>query len=65
VVVVADYFRGAVLDKINLAGLDRVMVLTAHGDKVYFRHYAISLKKSGTKVNGCSQQLHLDTQKMT
>jgi len=44
-----DYFRGQVLDKINLAGLDRVVVCTAHKSVVYFRHYGIILKTTGTK----------------
>lgn len=44
-----DYFRGQVMDKINLAGLDRVIVCTAHKSVVYFRHYGIVLKSNGTK----------------
>jgi len=44
-----DLFRGAVLDKLNLASLDRVIVCTAHNDTVFFRQYAILMKKSGTK----------------
>lgn len=44
-----DYFRGQVLDKINLAGLDRIIVCTAHKEVVYFRHYGIILKATGTK----------------
>jgi ribosome production factor 2 len=44
-----DYFRGQVLDKINLAGLDRVVVCTAHKSVVHFRHYGIILKTTGTK----------------
>jgi ribosome production factor 2 len=44
-----DYFRGQVLDKINIAGLDRVVVCTAHKSVVYFRHYGILLKTAGTK----------------
>jgi len=47
--VILDYFRGQVLDKINLAGLDRVVVCTAHKSVVYFRHYGIILKTTGTK----------------
>jgi len=45
-----DFFRGEQLDQINLAGVDRVIAITARADKVYFRHYAILLKKSGTKI---------------
>eukprot|EP00270_Netrium_digitus_P016299 TRINITY_DN5830_c0_g2_i1.p1 TRINITY_DN5830_c0_g2~~TRINITY_DN5830_c0_g2_i1.p1 ORF type:complete len:333 (-),score=89.96 TRINITY_DN5830_c0_g2_i1:93-1091(-) len=45
-----DYFRGQVVTTINLAGLDRVFVCVACGDKVFVRHCAIRLKKSGTKI---------------
>jgi hypothetical protein len=38
------------VDKVNLAGLDHVIVCTAADGKIYFRHYAIKLKKSGTPV---------------
>merc|ERR1719223_164736 len=49
--VVLDWFRGEVVDKINLAGLDRVIVCTAvDGDQVLFRQYSVVLKKSGTKL---------------
>jgi len=44
-----DMFRGAVLDKVNLASLDRVIICTAHNDTVFFRQYAILMKKSGSK----------------
>lgn len=47
--ILLDYFRGEVLDKINLASLDRLIVCTAVNDQVFFRHYGILLKKSGTK----------------
>lgn len=47
--LILDFFRGDVLDKINLAGLDRVIVCTAVKDKIHFRHYGIGLKKSGSK----------------
>jgi ribosome production factor 2 len=39
-----DYFRGEVVDKLNLAGLSNVIVCTARNDKVHFRHYGILLK---------------------
>jgi len=49
--LIVDFFRGNVVDNINLAGLDHVIALSAKGEKnIYFRHYAISLKKSGTKI---------------
>lgn len=44
-----DYFRGEVMPKINLASLDRMISVTAHKGKVYFRQYGVLLKKSGTK----------------
>lgn len=49
--VALDFFRGAVVDKVNLAGIDHVIYLTAAGDdKILFRHYFIRYKKSGTKI---------------
>jgi len=44
-----DMFRATSVDKINLAGLDRVIVCTTHNDLIYFRQYAIVMKKSGSK----------------
>lgn len=37
-------------DQISLMGLDHVFVCTAVEGKIYFRHYSINLKKSGTNV---------------
>lgn len=49
--VLLDMFRGEVVEKINLTGLDAVFVCTALGDdKVRFMHCGIRLKKSGTIV---------------
>jgi len=46
-----DFFRGAEVDSINLAGLDHVVVCTAvDGGTVAFRHYFVALKKSGSRV---------------
>jgi len=45
-----DWFRGEPLEKVNLAGLDRVIVCTAVSGKIFFRHYALQLKKSGTRL---------------
>jgi len=45
-----DYFRGEVLEKINLAGLDRLISVSAINGKIYFRHYGIALKQSGSKL---------------
>lgn len=47
--LILDYFRGQVLDKLNLAGLDRIIVCTAHKSVVYFRHYGIILRAAGSK----------------
>jgi len=44
-----DFFRGEVLEKINLASLDRVISCTAHGEKIFFRQYGVLMKKSGSK----------------
>lgn len=46
-----DLFRQEEMDKINLAALDRVLILTANDNgKVAFRHYGIALKKSGSRL---------------
>lgn len=50
--ILLDFFRGLQVDTINLAGLDRVMVVVAIGDKdLLIRQYSIKFKKSGTKVS--------------
>ncbi|KAL3686711.1 hypothetical protein R1sor_013020 [Riccia sorocarpa] len=41
-----DFFRGEVVESLNVGGLDRVFVCAAAGDKVYLRHCGIELKKS-------------------
>lgn len=47
--VVLDAFRGREVDAVNLAGLDRVIVCTSvTNDLVYFRQYAVKLKKCGS-----------------
>lgn len=45
-----DFFEGPVVDKINLAGLDHVVVLAARDGSVFFRQYYVHMKKSGTAV---------------
>eukprot|EP00290_Baffinella_frigidus_P003107 CAMPEP_0180174586 /NCGR_PEP_ID=MMETSP0986-20121125/36239_1 /TAXON_ID=697907 /ORGANISM="non described non described, Strain CCMP2293" /LENGTH=316 /DNA_ID=CAMNT_0022126953 /DNA_START=100 /DNA_END=1050 /DNA_ORIENTATION=- len=45
-----DMFSHAAQGKINLAGVEHSIVLTASGDTVAFRHYRIGLKKSGGRV---------------
>lgn len=44
-----DFFRGEVIENVNLAGLSRVIVCTAQSGIFYFRHYGVTLKKSGTR----------------
>ncbi|KAL2628552.1 hypothetical protein R1flu_013238 [Riccia fluitans] len=41
-----DFFRGEVVESLNVGGLDRVFVCAAAGDKVYLRHCGIELKKA-------------------
>mmetsp|Transcript_22064 Transcript_22064/g.61231 ORF Transcript_22064/g.61231 Transcript_22064/m.61231 type:complete len:328 (-) Transcript_22064:163-1146(-) len=45
-----DLFRGQEVDRVNLKGLDNVIFVAAAAGRVMFRVYAVSLKKSGTKV---------------
>jgi len=45
-----DLFRGTVVEKVNLKGLDRVISLTAADGIVRFRQYRVEMKRSGTKV---------------
>eukprot|EP01120_Amphizonella_sp_Union-15-10_P009283 TRINITY_DN3481_c0_g1_i1.p1 TRINITY_DN3481_c0_g1~~TRINITY_DN3481_c0_g1_i1.p1 ORF type:complete len:310 (-),score=46.08 TRINITY_DN3481_c0_g1_i1:179-1108(-) len=45
-----DFFRGPVVNRIYLAGIDRVIVLTAKEGVIQFRHYAVTFLKSGTKA---------------
>lgn len=49
--VLLDLFRGEVVEKLNLVGVDRVYVCSAvSSNTVFFQHCAIRLKKSGTTV---------------
>ena len=45
-----DWFRGDKVDKITLKGLDHVVICTVLDSQVYVRHYAITFKRSGSKV---------------
>ena len=45
-----DLFRVRDSNKINLEGLDHVIILTSIGGIISYRHYMILLKKSGTKI---------------
>eukprot|EP00271_Cylindrocystis_brebissonii_P000438 TRINITY_DN10523_c0_g2_i1.p1 TRINITY_DN10523_c0_g2~~TRINITY_DN10523_c0_g2_i1.p1 ORF type:complete len:356 (+),score=85.29 TRINITY_DN10523_c0_g2_i1:249-1316(+) len=48
--ILLDFFRGEVVETLNLAGLDRVFICMALEGKVWLRHCAVRLKKSGTSV---------------
>lgn len=55
--ILADVFRGRVVDRINLKGIDRAIVCTAlpnpsapSSPVVMFRQYVIKYKKSGTRL---------------
>ena len=53
--VLSDVFRGRVVDRINLKGIDRAIVCTSvpqpgRKPSVMFRQYAIKYKKSGTRL---------------
>jgi len=44
-----DFFRVQPLEKVNLASLDRVIVVTYIQSVIYFRQYAVSIKRNATK----------------
>ena len=50
--VFTDIFRGRVVTRINLKGIDRAIVVTAleDGKTILFRQFAIKYKKSGTRL---------------
>eukprot|EP00052_Salpingoeca_macrocollata_P025440 m.231827 g.231827 ORF g.231827 m.231827 type:complete len:321 (+) comp22434_c0_seq2:2048-3010(+) len=49
--MLADFFRGPVVDNINLGGIDHVLSFTAiSSTSVLLRHYRIALKRSGTRL---------------
>ena len=45
-----DFFQGKIVSSYNLATLDHAIVLTAHDGIVHFRHYAVVMKRSGTRI---------------
>eukprot|EP00049_Salpingoeca_infusionum_P018491 m.357453 g.357453 ORF g.357453 m.357453 type:complete len:309 (-) comp17838_c0_seq1:347-1273(-) len=48
--LLADTFRGPIVDNIFLAGIDRVIMFAAEEPKIVMKQYRILLKKSGTKL---------------
>lgn len=52
--LLVDFFRGRVVDKINMQGLDHVIQLTVTDGIIHFAHYSVKLKKSGTQVPNIS-----------
>ncbi|KFM81104.1 Ribosome production factor 2-like protein, partial [Stegodyphus mimosarum] len=44
-----DFFRGPVVEYINLQGLEHLLVFSVVNGKILFRSYRVSLKKSDTK----------------
>lgn len=52
--MLVDFFRGRVVDKINMQGLDHVIQLTVQDEVIHFAHYSVKLKKSGTQVPNIS-----------
>ena len=51
-----DFFRGIKFDMICLKGIDHILSFTVVDGKIYMRGYAVSFRKSGTKV--CLTLLH-------
>lgn len=49
--MMVDFFRGRVVDNLSLSGLDHAICLTVGPQGVvYFRHYKLQMKKSGTSI---------------
>lgn len=48
--LLVDIFRGPVVDKINMEGIDHVISVTATEKLILFRHYRINMKKSGSRL---------------
>jgi len=47
--MLVDFYRGGILESINLTGLEHVIVCSSTADKVFFRVFRVYLKKSGMK----------------
>ncbi|XP_063934773.1 ribosome production factor 2 homolog [Zophobas morio] len=48
--LILDFFRGRTAEFISLQGLEWVICVSASSELLYFRTYAIVLKKSGTRI---------------
>eukprot|EP00043_Microstomoeca_roanoka_P009245 m.88030 g.88030 ORF g.88030 m.88030 type:complete len:308 (+) comp14524_c9_seq1:209-1132(+) len=48
--MLTDIFRGPVVQRVNLAGIDRVVVFSAEEPTVCMRQYKVTLKSSGGKL---------------
>jgi hypothetical protein len=48
--LLVDIFRGPVVDKINMEGIDHVISVAATDKLILFRHYRINMKKSGSRL---------------
>ncbi|XP_020605600.1 ribosome production factor 2 homolog [Orbicella faveolata] len=48
--ILIDFYRGPVIEKVRLQGLEHVLQFTAVDDKIYLRSYRVLLKKSGSRT---------------
>jgi ribosome production factor 2 len=48
--VLLDLYQGENVSLVNLTGIEHVIIVSASGDKVYFRVYRILFKKSGSRT---------------
>lgn len=48
--ILIDFFRGPVIEKVRLQGLEHVLQFTAVDGKIYMRSYRVLLKKSGSRT---------------
>lgn len=48
--LIVDFFRGHIVERINIQGLDHVIQLSAKDGIIHFAHYSVKLKKSGSQI---------------
>lgn len=48
--ILIDFYRGPVIEKVRLQGLEHVLQFTAVDGKIYLRSYRVLLKKSGSRT---------------